>query len=151
MNKMTNRRFDVLDAIRKDPFSSYEDLCKATGIKAKSNILYHINVLEMQGYVTRRPGGQGIFIGEHRRGTWRARKAKSAKQNAEGGRKKAEEKRHFMRDQAQRVKKSRSRIEEQKRIERVVRKALKREGAERDVIRDGGPLMYMGRKAWRVG
>lgn len=66
--KLGETTLKVLKAIRKDPRISYRELMERCGLASTSVVYYHIGKLERAGYVTKRPGSRGLYIGDRSRG-----------------------------------------------------------------------------------
>lgn len=75
----SNRRYELLALLEKDPRMSIRELCTASGIKHPSTVWYHLDKLENEGLITRRAGARGIYIGEHMHGNWEVVNAKKVK------------------------------------------------------------------------
>ena len=49
----SQRRYDILKAIRANPRATLRELAAETGIKSQSNIAYHLRILEQEGLIHR--------------------------------------------------------------------------------------------------
>lgn len=106
------RRFDVLNALRENERASIRELCEMTGM-APSNLWYHLHELEREGYIINNHGkARNIRIVDVV-----TRMKKEASEKMSQARRKV-----ALKSQMERAQKSKSRLSEAERIEKVVEK-----------------------------
>lgn len=153
------REYDLLAILREDPRMSIQEMCDATGIKAKSHVHGLLKKLEDQGLIRREPVlSRSVQIGGERRPksemkalhvTAKARAPKYSRANYE---KKAEAGKHGRGKSALQSKAER-RLSEEQRIEAVVARAKANEAEGGfDVLHDFRHSLVGGRvHATKIG
>ena len=130
---LSGRRLDVLTALGENPRASIRELCEMTGIKATSNVWYHLHELEKAGVIIGNQGkARSIYVVDV---------VKRLKENARQEMSRARRNKMGMVSQKERAQSSKSRLSEAERIEAVVAKAkaLEAQGnvpAAVDVVHD---------------